>query len=62
MRQGCPLSDSEIQKIVSLLGNTDMSMAEIAATADCTPRSVHEINRKYGVRTYENGPQQKAEA
>ncbi len=62
MRQGRPLSDSEIQRIISLLENTDKSVAEIAAALVCTPRSVHEINRKYGVRTYENGPQQKAEA
>ena len=57
MRQGCPLSDSEIQKIISLLENTDVAIAAIATTLGCTRSSVYEINRKYSVRTYENGPQ-----
>ncbi len=61
MRQGGPLSDSEIQRIIALLKNTDMAMSEIAATLVCTRRSVYEINRKYSVRAYESGPQPEAE-
>ena len=61
MRQGYPLSDSEIQEIISLLENTDMATADIAATLGCTRRSVYEINKKYSVRAYESGPQPEAE-
>ena len=54
MRQGRPLSESEIQKIVSQLKHTDMPMSDIAATLGCMRLSVHEINRKYSARTYQN--------
>ena len=57
MRPQVPLSEVEIQKIISLLTHTEMPISEIAAQLDCTRRSVCEINVKYGVRNGEDGSQ-----
>ena len=62
MRQGCPLSESEIQKIVSQLKHTAMPMSDIAATVGCTRRSVYEINKKYNIRKKANDQREAAAA
>ncbi len=56
------LSESEIQKIISLLDNTDLAIFDIAERLGCTRRTVYEINIKYGVRTYQNGSHSVAKA
>ena len=61
MRPQCPLSEFEIQKIISLLKQTDSTISDIAAELDCTRRSVSEINTKYSVRTDEDGSVPRAE-
>ena len=53
MRPDAPLSDPEIQKIISLLENTDLAMSDIAAKLGCTRNSVYKINEKHSVRTYQ---------
>ena len=52
MRQGCPLSDGDIRKIVELLNNTDLAMVEIAMAKGCTRSTVAKINQRYNVRDY----------
>ncbi len=49
-RQGCPFSDYEVQKIISLLKNTNLCMADIARAMGCVRSSVCRINKKYTVR------------
>ena len=52
MRQGCPLTDSQVDKIVYLLKTTDMAMAEIATAIGCTRSTVARINRRRNIRVY----------
>jgi hypothetical protein len=52
MRQGQPISDSQVQKIVRLLKDTDMSMATIAVAMGCTRSTVAKINGLHNVRAY----------
>ena len=52
MRQGCPLSDSQVGKIIYLLRSTDMAMSEIAAAIGCTRSTVARINRRENIRVY----------
>ena len=50
--QGRPLDDFQIQKIVSLLARTDMSLAEIGERMGCSHGLIAAINRRYEVRDY----------
>ena len=52
--QGRPLTDHQIQAIVSMLTDTDMSIRDISKTVECTRSSVCKINKKYNTRICEN--------
>ena len=51
--QGRAFTEDEIQRIASLLANTDMTVAEIAARMGCSRSAILTINRKRQVRTYD---------
>lgn len=51
-RQGYALEDKEIQRIVHLLGSTDMTIPEIAQRLGCSRSTIVAINRKFAVRDY----------
>jgi hypothetical protein len=50
--QGNPLNVQEIQRIVSLLSETQMSMPEIAMRMRCSRSTIVSVNRRYRVREY----------
>ena len=54
MKQGYPLSDSQIQKVNYLLETTDMSMVDIATTIGCARSTVSKLNQHHKIRNYEN--------
>jgi hypothetical protein len=51
-RQGCALTEQEVQRIVTLLTNTDMTIPEIAMRMGCSRSAIVAINRKFKVRIY----------
>jgi IS30 family transposase len=51
-RQGGHLSEDETRKIIGLLEETDMTIAEIAARMNRSPGTVKPINRRYRIRDY----------
>ena len=51
--QGRAFTQDEIQRIASLLANTDMTITEIAARMGCSRSAVLTVNRKRQVRTYD---------
>jgi hypothetical protein len=51
-RQGCPLHESEIQRIVRLLASTDMTLLSIAERTGRSHAAIAAINRRYQVREY----------
>jgi IS30 family transposase len=51
-RQGFAFTETEVQKIISLLSKTDMSIAEIAERMGCGRSSIVSINRRHQVRDY----------
>jgi hypothetical protein len=51
-RQGCPLHQSEIQRIVRLLASTDMTLLSIAERTGRSHAAIAAINRRYQVREY----------
>jgi hypothetical protein len=51
-RQGCPLHESEIQRIVRLLASTDMTLLNIAERTGRSHAAIAAINRRYQVREY----------
>jgi hypothetical protein len=51
-RQGRPLQELELRKIIHLLASTDMSILEIAQRTGCSRGAIATINRKYKVRDY----------
>jgi IS30 family transposase len=52
MRQGRPLSNSEAEKIIRLLRDTDMTMAAIAKAMGCNRSTVARINQRHNIREY----------
>jgi hypothetical protein len=50
--QGRYFSEEQIRRIVSLLSETEMTIAEIAARMQCSRSAVTTINRKRKVRIY----------
>ena len=50
--KGRSFTDLEISRIVALLSNTDMSIAQIAGRMDCSVSAISSLNRKHGVRNY----------
>jgi hypothetical protein len=51
-RQGCPLSEQEVKRIVWLLANSEMTVPEIAHRMTCSRGTIAAINRKLQVRKY----------
>lgn len=51
--QGRAFTEEELQRITSLLSDTDMTIAEIAARMRCSRSAVLTINRKRQVRRYD---------
>jgi hypothetical protein len=47
------LSDAEIDKIVTLLKTTDMTLAEIGTRMQCSRSAVASINRRFQARAYQ---------
>jgi hypothetical protein len=52
--KGCFFTELEIKRIVTLLGNTDMTIPEIAQRMSCSRSAVAAINRKFQIRKYQN--------
>lgn len=52
-RQGWFFDDAAVQRIVSLLATTDMTITEIAQRMSCSRSAVLSINRKQQIRSYE---------
>lgn len=51
--QGKCFTTEELQRIVVLLRETDLSLAEIAVRMQCSRSAVASVNRKFQVREYE---------
>jgi len=51
--QGRALREEEVQRIISLLSDTDMTIAEIASRMGCSRSTIISINRRCHVRAYE---------
>ena len=52
MRQGCALNPREVERIVSLLAGTELTIKEIAQRMHCSRSVVGGINRRCKVREY----------
>ena len=50
--QGRHFTPAEIEKIISLLRHTDMTLGEIAERMRCTRGAIASVNRKYRIRDY----------
>ena len=50
--RGHRLSKADVERIESLLLNTDMSMVDIAVRMQCSKQAVIAINRKGSIRQY----------
>jgi DNA invertase Pin-like site-specific DNA recombinase len=50
---GRAFTEDEIQRVASLLADTDMTIAEIATRMGCSRSTILTINRKQQVRTYD---------
>jgi len=51
-KQGSPLSETELRRIVHLLNSTEMTISEIAQRMGCSRSAVASINRRFHVRDY----------
>ena len=51
--QGKHFSDNELQRIVMLLRETDMTLSDIAGRMGCSRNAVAVINRKFEIRQYD---------
>jgi IS30 family transposase len=51
-RQGCALSEYEVERIVTLLASTEMTIEEIATRMGRSRSTVAGLNRQYQVREY----------
>ena len=52
--QGRRFSPEKIERIKWLLANTDMTIPEIAERMGCSGAPIVAINRKFGIRAYNN--------
>jgi hypothetical protein len=50
--KGRHLGEEEIQRVISLLKETDLSLAQIATRMQCSRGVIATINHKYSVRDY----------
>ena len=51
-QQGRAFTAQEVQRIVSLLSDTEMTIPEIAARMHCSRSAVLSVNRRWQVRDY----------
>jgi ribosomal protein S13 len=51
-KQGRALTEEAVDKIVTLLQSTDMTISEIAQRMGCSRSAIASINRKFQVRDY----------
>jgi len=51
-KQGCALTEPEVQRIVNLLASTELSLIEIAQRTGCSRGAIATINRRFQVRSY----------
>jgi hypothetical protein len=51
-RQGCFLTEQEVERIVTLLADSDMTILEIAQRMTCSPSTIAAVNRRFQVRKY----------
>lgn len=51
-RQGCPLQESEIRRIITLLASTDMTFLNIARRTGRSHAAIAAVNRRFQVREY----------
>ena len=52
-RQGRLFDEAAVQRIISLLANTDMTVTEIAQRMSCSRSAILSINRKRQIRHYD---------
>ena len=52
--QGRRFSPEKVERIKWLLANTDMTIPEIAERMGCSGAPIVAINRKFGIRAYNN--------
>jgi len=51
--KGRPFSNEELATITRLLGNTEMTLQEIAMRMSCAKSSIAAINQQLGIRNYQ---------
>ena len=51
-KQGSPLSETELRRIIHLLNSTEMTISEIALRMGCSRSAVAAINRRFQIRDY----------
>ena len=52
MVQGKAFSEIQLQRIIHLLGSTEMTIGEIAARMQCSRSAISSVNRRFQVRHY----------
>jgi hypothetical protein len=52
-RQGRIFDEAAVQRIISLLATTDMTVSEIAQRMSCSKSAILSINRKRQIRHYD---------
>ena len=62
MTRGVALNEKEVQRIVTLLTDTDMSIRDIATRMGCSTVPVIAINRRYNIRASRGGKKNNASA
>jgi len=50
--RGKPLNTAEIERIVALLKDSELTLSEIAERMSCSRNTISVANRKFGVRNY----------
>jgi DNA-binding CsgD family transcriptional regulator len=51
-RQGCAFQEPQLQRIISLLVSTDMTLGEIALRMGCNRSAVANVHRRLQIRDY----------
>ena len=52
-KQGCYLTEPEVNRIVELLAKTDMTLLQISQRMSCSRSTVVAVNRRFQIRKYE---------
>ena len=51
--QGRHLDPADLQRIVSLLRNSELTLSEIAARMQCSRSAIASVNQRFQVRNYQ---------